>query len=75
MQPEIREYHDADDFQGVRKCLVELQDHERALDPRLPAGDTIADAYLQGLFRRCARRGSWPSYAPPPREGRQPPGA
>jgi ribosomal protein S18 acetylase RimI-like enzyme len=53
MDMTVREYRDADDLQAVRMCLIELQDFERTLDPRLPAGATIADAYLEGLFRRC----------------------
>jgi ribosomal protein S18 acetylase RimI-like enzyme len=49
----VREYRDAEDFLGVRTCLIELQEFERSLDARLPAGATIANAYLEGLFRRC----------------------
>jgi GNAT superfamily N-acetyltransferase len=55
MDWEIREYRETDDFAAVRACLVELQEFERNLDARVPAGDAIADAYLDGLFRRCAR--------------------
>jgi ribosomal protein S18 acetylase RimI-like enzyme len=49
----IREYRAADDLPAIRTCLIELQDFERALDPRLPAGPAIASAYLDGLFARC----------------------
>jgi ribosomal protein S18 acetylase RimI-like enzyme len=36
--------------------MVELQEFERRLDPRLPAGADVVDAYLEGLFQRCATR-------------------
>jgi ribosomal protein S18 acetylase RimI-like enzyme len=44
----------ATDHPAVRACFIELQDFERALDSRLPTGRSIADAYLEGLMRRCA---------------------
>jgi ribosomal protein S18 acetylase RimI-like enzyme len=46
----------ATDLPGVRACFIELQEGERALDPRLPPGASIVDAYLEGLFRRCAEQ-------------------
>ena len=52
---EIRSYRASTDFPLVRACLIEFQECERALDPRLPAGPEMADAYLEGLFRRCDR--------------------
>src|SRR5688500_2705838 len=53
MHMAVREYCAPDDLPAVRMCLIELQEFERALDPRVPPGATIADAYLDGLFRRC----------------------
>jgi ribosomal protein S18 acetylase RimI-like enzyme len=50
----IRDYRPRDDLPAVRTCLIELQEYERALDPRLPPGPAIADGYLDGLVRRCA---------------------
>ena len=52
---EIRAYRVSDDLPAVRACLIELQECERALDPRLTPGADMADAYLEGLFRRCDR--------------------
>jgi GNAT superfamily N-acetyltransferase len=49
----VREYFAPDDQPSVRMCLIELQEFERTLDPRVPPGAAIADAYLDGLFRRC----------------------
>src|SRR5438093_1255349 len=50
----IRGYDPAD-RQHLRLCVVELQDFERQIDPALPAGEQMADAYLEFLFERCAR--------------------
>jgi ribosomal protein S18 acetylase RimI-like enzyme len=50
---EIREYDPARDSHAVRECLIELQDFERARDPRIPPGRLIADAYLDQMFRQC----------------------
>ena len=51
----IRECDPVGDRQGLRDCIVELQDFERALEPTLPAGETMADSYLTFLFDQCAR--------------------
>lgn len=50
---EIRQYDPLHDRQSVRRCFVELQDFERNLDPRLPAGEHVADTYLDLMFQRC----------------------
>lgn len=50
---DIREYDAVRDHDAVRACCVELQDFERALDPRMPPGERIADAYLKLMFDRC----------------------
>ena len=49
----IREYDPDRDNHAVRACFVELQDFERGLDPRMPPGERIAEAYLDLMFRRC----------------------
>jgi GNAT superfamily N-acetyltransferase len=50
----VREYaHDAD-FDGMRACLIELQEFERRIDPRKPAGDEIATAYISDALSQCA---------------------
>ena len=49
----IREYVEHADTNGWRTCLVELQDFERRIDPRLPRGTDIADDYLLQLMQRC----------------------
>ena len=53
----IREFEPSTDRAGVRRCFVELQEVERALDPQIPAGEEIADAYLVLMFERCAEFG------------------
>jgi GNAT superfamily N-acetyltransferase len=42
-----------DDAAACRDCVVELQDAERALDPRLRSGDEMADDYLRQMHERC----------------------
>lgn len=51
---EIREYDSSLDRDGLRRCVVELQDFERGLDPRLPPGSAIADGYIEQLLRQNA---------------------
>jgi len=48
----IRAYDPDSDYPAVRRCFVELQETERAIDPDMPAGDDIAEAYLDKLFER-----------------------
>jgi GNAT superfamily N-acetyltransferase len=50
----IRDYTPTD-RPAVLRCIRELQDTERALDPRLPPGARIADTYLDELAANCAR--------------------
>ncbi|MGH7467774.1 MAG: GNAT family N-acetyltransferase [Longimicrobiales bacterium] len=52
---QIRAYRAPHDFAAVRRCQMALQDFERSLDPRLPSGEDIVDAYLALLLDRCAR--------------------
>ena len=49
----IRDYVEASDLAGLRQCVVELQDHERVIDPRMPPGNDIADAYIGEVLERC----------------------
>lgn len=51
----IREYR-SDDAPVVRRCVVELQEFERAIDPRLRSGESMADAYWEQLQTRCAAK-------------------
>jgi ribosomal protein S18 acetylase RimI-like enzyme len=48
----IRQFLKADEA-ACRACIVELQDAERQLDPRLRPGDAMADEYLQEMHARC----------------------
>ena len=41
------------DLQEIRSCVVELQDYECQLDPRMPSGESIADEYLEDIRRKC----------------------
>jgi ribosomal protein S18 acetylase RimI-like enzyme len=50
----IREYRQ-DDAAAVRRCVVELQEHERTIDPTLRSGDAMADDHRENLLARCAQ--------------------
>jgi ribosomal protein S18 acetylase RimI-like enzyme len=54
MAPVIRDCRQ-DDAAAVRRCIVELQDFERTIDPRLRSGESMADAYWTNIQARCAR--------------------
>ncbi|MCA9511836.1 MAG: GNAT family N-acetyltransferase [Myxococcota bacterium] len=49
----LRAFDPDRDYPAIRRCFVELQETERALDPAMPAGEDVADAYLALLFERC----------------------
>jgi ribosomal protein S18 acetylase RimI-like enzyme len=49
----IREYQPGQDALGLRDCIVELQEFERTIEPALPAGTAMADAYLAYILERC----------------------
>ncbi len=49
----IRTARIATDLEQIRCCVVELQDYERRIDPRMPTGESIADAYLEEMLGKC----------------------
>lgn len=51
----IRLYRAERDRAALLDCIVELQEFERELEPALPAGAAIAEAYLATILERCAR--------------------
>jgi len=55
MPPTIHPYDPARDRDAVLICIVELQDFERALEPSLPRGEDMANAYLETIFERVAK--------------------
>jgi ribosomal protein S18 acetylase RimI-like enzyme len=50
----VRDYDRDADFDGVRACLIELQEFERRIDRRKPTGDEIANAYISDALSQCA---------------------
>ncbi len=48
----IREYTQAD-IEGIKECLVELQDFERLMDPSRLKGMEVAQEYLEHLLKIC----------------------
>ncbi len=51
----IRPYDAETDAASVRRAFIELQEAERALDPHMPPGERVVDAYLESLFDQCER--------------------
>jgi ribosomal protein S18 acetylase RimI-like enzyme len=49
----IRDYDDELDRNNIRVCLIELQEFERRIDPRMPPGEEIADAYFSEMKQNC----------------------
>lgn len=49
----IREYNNETDIEGLRKCVISIQDYERTIEPRMPSGDEVVDEYVPDLFQRC----------------------
>ena len=48
----IRRYESGDE-PACRACIVELQDAERRIDPRLRSGESMVDEYLAQLHTHC----------------------
>ena len=51
----IRDFDEKAHLAGVRACLIELQDFERSLDPRIPSGADIVDDLIPHMLDRCAK--------------------
>ncbi len=51
----IREFDVHKDLNRLRECVIELQDFERRLDLRRPAGADIVDAYIPQMRERCEK--------------------
>lgn len=52
MAVSVRECRVPDD-EAIRRCIVELQEFERGIEPRLRAGESMADAYWGRIQQRC----------------------
>lgn len=52
----IRPYAPGDEA-ACRACVIELQDAERAFDPRLRPGESMAEAYLAQMHLHCREYG------------------
>jgi ribosomal protein S18 acetylase RimI-like enzyme len=48
----IRDYRDSD-AAALRRCVVVLQEFERAIDSRLLGGEVMADRYCERIHVRC----------------------
>lgn len=52
---ELRAYDPDRDATALRQLEVELQNFERTVEPALPPGEAMADAYIAHLFECCAK--------------------
>ncbi len=51
----IRKFDKQSDTEAVRACLIELQDYECELDPRMPAGSEVGGPLFVEMMDRCSR--------------------
>lgn len=49
----VRDFEEHAHLDGVMSCVIELQDYERLLDPRLPSGRAIVSEYIPQMLDRC----------------------
>ena len=49
----IRAFDSKADTQQLRDCVIELQNFEREIDPRMPSGEEIVDDYIVAMLFRC----------------------
>ena len=49
----VRKYDYGSDFEQLRECVIELQNFEHQIDPRLPSGEDIVDEYVTQMQFRC----------------------
>src|SRR5688500_18008058 len=57
MSVQVRPFDPDRDLDGVRRCFVELQDHEHAFEPEAPTGAEIVDEYVPFMLERSSRPG------------------
>ncbi len=50
---QIRPYVSDTDGEQLRACVIELQNFEREIDPRMPSGEEIVDDYIIAMLFRC----------------------
>lgn len=51
---DILSFDAAAHMEGLRECVIELQDYERSIDQRMPQGIDIVDDYVEQMRQRCA---------------------
>jgi len=56
LMAQIREYR-PEDAAAVERCFVELQNHERSVEPLRARGEDVVKPYLEFMFKRVAERG------------------
>ena len=51
----VCDYDEDVHFESLRRYLIELQDFECSLDPRMPSGADIVDDYIQHTLNQCKK--------------------
>jgi len=46
------------DAEGIRRCFIELQDHEHEYSPQSPTGEALVDEYVPFMLERATGPGS-----------------
>ncbi len=49
----ICDYDESTHLHSLRECVVELQDFEHGIDPRIPPGIDIVDDFVPRMLQRC----------------------
>ena len=49
----IRNFDAETDLDGIRACIVELQEHERNIYQRLPPADAVVDECVRYMLEQC----------------------
>lgn len=55
MRPTIRPYEASRDLDGVRRCFIDLQDHEHERFAGSKTGPELVDEYVPFMLARCAQ--------------------
>jgi GNAT superfamily N-acetyltransferase len=51
----IRDFDKSLHLHSLRECVVELQDFEHRIDPRIPPGIDIVDDFIPRMLHRCGQ--------------------
>ncbi len=52
---QIRRFDPDADMADLTRCVIEIQDYERAIVPSMPSGDSICAEYISQMLQKCER--------------------